>query len=122
MGTLPGVGLKGKNSLFFSESGHAAYRIKGNDACNNMQAKYLHLYTHSTPGIGSKGENIFLLQNMVMLHIKLKGMKHVTKCKQIFCPYTISRSKGQNIFFSESGHVTYKIKGKVGHAPCSSIP
>ena len=41
-----------------------------------------------------------LFQNMVMLHIKLKGMKCMTKYVQIFCPYTHLTpgvgSEGQN--------------------------
>ena len=31
---------------------------------------------------------IQLFQNMVMLHIKLKGMTNAATCKHIFCPYT----------------------------------
>ena len=59
--------------------------------------------THRTsppdPGVGSKCQ-IPLFQNMVMLHVQIKG---TDECKQIFCPYTHPRPqggiKGQNIFF-----------------------
>ena len=47
---------KKKNSNY----GHAAYQIKGNDACSNMLAR---------GGVGSKVK-IHLFQNMVILHIK----------------------------------------------------
>ena len=39
-----------------------------------MQAHILFLHTPSTPGLRSKGQNIFFL-NVVMLHIKLKAME-----------------------------------------------
>ena len=43
------------------------------------------------------------LQNMVMLHIKLNGMKRMTKCKHIFCPYiyfdSLSEVKMSKHFF-----------------------
>ena len=48
-----------------------------------------------------------------MLHIKLKGMKHKTSCRQLFYPYihpqTLGRVNGQNVLFSENGHVAYQI-------------
>ena len=37
------VGSKGQN-VFFYESGHAAYRIKGNVEYNTMQTDFLHYY------------------------------------------------------------------------------
>ena len=49
----PRVVSKGQNSTF-SEHGHVAYQIKGNDECSNMQAHILSLYASSTPGVGSK--------------------------------------------------------------------
>ena len=99
-----------------------------------------------------------LVQNMVMLHIKLNGIANAATCKHICCPCTHPRPlkldqrsnyyfsesscvacqirrersiehhastysvltytpqpfdgvKGQNIFFSESSHVLYQIKG-----------
>ena len=39
----------------FSEYGHVAYQIKGNEAYNNMLANILSLLTPLTPGMGSKG-------------------------------------------------------------------
>ena len=49
---------------------------------------------------------------MVMLHIKLKGMKTSTTCKQYFSLGLGQKAKGQTIFFSESCHVAYQIEGK----------
>ena len=64
---------------FFSESGHVACQFRGNEVYNNMLAKILPLQTHSTPGIcGQKVRNFFFLK-AVILHIKLKRMKHRTK-------------------------------------------
>ena len=64
----------GQNSTF-SEYGHVAYQIKGNDTCSNMVAKTLTVNTPSASGVGSKSQNIFFLK-VVMLHIKLKGLDH----------------------------------------------
>ena len=67
-------------------------------------------YTH----LGSKGQNIFLWK-VVMLHIKVKGMEPRAQHKHILCPHTPSvRGVGPkvlNIFFSESSHIAYLIKG-----------
>ena len=38
----------------FSECGHVAYQIKGNEMYNNIQANILTLCTSSSPGVGSK--------------------------------------------------------------------
>ena len=51
-------GSKGQNSTF-SEHGHVAYQVKGNDKCSNMQAHILSLHAPSTPGVGSKVKTIF---------------------------------------------------------------
>ena len=67
----------------FSEYGHVAYQIKENEAYNNMVANNLHLHKPFTPGVGSKG-NFLPFLKVVMLHIKLSGMKHRTPCKEIF--------------------------------------
>ena len=67
----------------FSEHGHVAFQIKGNDECFYMQANILSLHTPSTPqGRGSKVKTFFL--KVVMLHIKLMGMEHRAPCKYIF--------------------------------------
>ena len=80
----PVVGSKGQN-IIFSESGHVAYQIKGNNAYNNMQGKSLPLHTSWTPGLVSKGH--FFLK-VVMMHIELKRMKCTITFKAIVCPYT----------------------------------
>ena len=70
----------------FSEYGRVALQIKGNDACSNMVAKSLPV---DSPSPTLRGRvKIQLFQNMVMLHIKLKGMTNAAICKHIFCPYT----------------------------------
>ena len=50
------------------------------------------------------------IQNMVMLHTKLKEMKHTIIYWQICCPYTHSRPLGGVIFFSKISHVAYQDK------------
>ena len=65
----------------FSEHGHVAYQIKGNDECSNMQANIL-----------LKGQSIFV--KVVILHIELMVLEYTALCKHIFCPYTHPRSLG----------------------------
>ena len=86
-------GWGGDQNSTFSEYGHVAYRIKGNDACSNMVANILPVDTPSTPGVGSKGQNFFFLK-VVMLHIKLKGTDHRAPHKHIFCTHTHPRPPG----------------------------
>ena len=63
-------------------------------------------------GCGQKVKNQ-LFQEMVMLLIKLKGMTKAAVCTHMFCPCTHPRLRDQKVkfFFSESGHVTYKVNG-----------
>ena len=53
-----------------------------------MQQHHSTYFAHRPPprtlGVGSKGE-IQILQNMVMLHNNLNGVKNAATCKQIFC-------------------------------------
>ena len=44
--------------------------------------------THPTLTLGGQTVKVQHFQNMVMLHIKLKGMDPRETCKHIFCPYT----------------------------------
>ena len=81
MSLPPSVGL---NSTFL-EHGHVAYQIKGNHEFSNMVANNLHADPPPPPpppgpsGMGSKFQNsTFSEQNIVMLHIKLKGIMNVT--------------------------------------------
>ena len=70
------------------------------------------------PWIWGQKVEIQLFQNMVMLHIKLKG---ITKCSNMVAiilpadtdlsPRQGMGSIGQKSFFSEHGHVAYQIKG-----------
>ena len=48
-----GVGSKGQ-TIYFSESSHVAYQIKGNWAQSTMKANMLSLHTPATPGWGQK--------------------------------------------------------------------
>ena len=62
-------------------------------------------------GGGSKGQH-FIFQNIVLLHIKLKGMIHAATFYQQFHPLYhrggVNRSK---FTLKEHGHVACKIKG-----------
>ena len=69
-----GVGSKGQ-TIYFSESSHVAYQIKADDAGSNMVANILPTDTPLTQGWGQKVK-LYLLLKVVMLHIKLKGIKH----------------------------------------------
>ena len=53
--------------LTFSEYGHVAYQIKGNEAYNNMKVNILPQHLPLTPGVGSKGY-FFPFVKVVMLH------------------------------------------------------
>ena len=83
--------------------------MKGNETYNNMLANILplHLPFRSI---------LFLFLKVVMLHIKLTGMKHRTPQNQIFCPFThsgpldgVKRSKH---FFLKNVLLHFKLKGK----------
>ena len=122
---------RGQTSTF-SEYGHVAYQIKGNDACSNMVANSVPVHIFSIPEVGSKVKTLFL--RVAVIHIKLKGMKHIAPCKHILCPYTNPQplgGGGQKVktcfsfpcthprpvvlgqkvktFFLECGHVVYHI-------------
>ena len=66
----------------FSEYGHVAYQMKGNETNYNMLANVLPLHTPLTPGV----QKVFFLK-VVMVHVKLMGMIQRTQFKQIFCPF-----------------------------------
>ena len=74
------VPKKGQN-LALSEHGHA-YQIKWNHKCSNMVANVLPRVLPAEPptplGPGGWGQKIKIqiFQNMVMLRIKLKGIKN----------------------------------------------
>ena len=69
----PGVGSKGQNT--FSESSQVVYHREW--SIEHHESKYSVL-THSSPEMGSKGQIFNFFWNMVMLHIKLKGMKRAS--------------------------------------------
>ena len=49
--------------LTFSEYGHVAYQIKGNEAYNNMLVNILLLHLPLIPGVGSKGVFFFFSES-----------------------------------------------------------
>ena len=59
----------------FSEPCNVAYQIKGNHECSNMVANILHADPFTDPWDGVNRSKVLLFQNMVMLHIKVKGIK-----------------------------------------------
>ena len=68
---------------------------------------------HSRPLGWGKNVKIQLVQNIVMLHIKLKEMEHIAPCKHILSPkLTINLWVGLKGKKSGCGHVAYQIKGK----------
>ena len=86
-----GLGQKAKTG-FFSES-YAVYQIKGNDAYNTLQANILQGWDQNVK-FPNLAKNLFFFQEVVMLHIKFKEMKHMTTCKQIFKSYAHPRPLG----------------------------
>ena len=106
----PGVEVK-RSKFHFSEHGDVTYQIKGNHECSNMVTNILQADPHPDPGDGVNG-NGQLFQNMVMLHIKLKGMANSATCKHISCICT-HPGLGSNGYkhFSESSHISYQING-----------
>ena len=64
---------------------------------------------HTPLGWVKKSKTFFL--KAIMLNIKLKGLKQKTSCNHTFSPYThpLPVELGQNIIFSECGHVAYQI-------------
>ena len=61
----------GKTS--FSECGHVAYQIKGNEMFNNKQANILTLCTTSSPGVGSKQ----LFRVLMVHHTMTNSATHI---------------------------------------------
>ena len=49
------MGHIGLQKSTFSEHGHVAYQIEGNEAYNNILANILPLHTSLVPGLGSNG-------------------------------------------------------------------
>ena len=59
--------------------------IKGNETNIKMPANTLPFNTPLTPVLGSKGQNYFFSEGgLMMLHVKLKEMKHRTNASKKF--------------------------------------
>ena len=77
-----------------------------------ISAKNTHTRTHAAPGVESNGQNIFFLE-VVMLHVKLKGMEHSQSTTQSYIlslhkSYSLVGSKGQNVLsISDISHVAH---------------
>ena len=85
------VGWKGQNS-FYSESGHDAHQIKGNEACNNMLqtvCPYIHFWFLGT---GQKVKSFFFSESGHVAYQIMHRMKHTcrTNYKHECWPYTYS--------------------------------
>ena len=67
------------------------------------------------PWGGIKDQNILFSLKVVMLYIKLMRMWQRAPCKYIFCllthPQSPVRVKRSKLFFAESSHDAYLIKG-----------
>ena len=74
-------GSKGQISTF-SEHGHVACQIKRNHECSNIVANILLAEPPSPPP--PLGIKIHPFQNMVTLHIKLKGIKYAATLSKTF--------------------------------------
>ena len=92
----PTLGVKKLNSTFSqSQHGHIAYQVKSNHEYSNMVTNILP--TAPLPRtLGSKGQ-IQILQIIVMLHIKLKGIANAAIWLQIFCPQPIPPFSPQKV-------------------------
>ena len=82
----PEVRSKGKNSTF-SEYGHVAYKMKGNNERSNTQAHILSLHAPSTPVWGQRPKHFFSESSHVALSLFWNG----APCKHIFYPKTYPR-------------------------------
>ena len=85
-----------------------------------MQAHFLSLHTPSIPGIGPKVKTFFL--KVVMLPIKLTGMKRRAPCKQIDSMSLHTHSAfglGQKVkTFFKVAMLHTKLKGMELRTPC----
>ena len=69
--SIQGVGSKGQ-TIYFSESSHAVYQVKADDAGSNMVANILPTDTPLTQGVGSKGQTISFTESSHVTY-QIKG-------------------------------------------------
>ena len=82
----------------FSEYGHVAYQVTGNETYNNMLLNSLPLLLPLTLGWVQRA--IFVFLKVSILHIKLTEMKHeLTEMKHLHTLHRWVGSKRQNFFF-----------------------
>ena len=78
-----------------------------------------------TVTVVSKGQNIFVLLKVVMVHIKLNGMENRAPRKYTFCPYTHPQPHkcGQKVktFFLKVVTLHIKLTRMDHTAPCKHI-
>ena len=98
------LGLGQKVETSFSESSHVVYQKNG-APCKHTFCPY----THPQPLTWGQKIKGFYFLGVVMLHIKLKGMKRRAPCKHIFCPQTHPwpLGSGKNVV-----RLHIKLKGK----------
>ena len=90
-----------------------------------MHAHILSLNTTSTPWVRSKGQTVFFLLKVIILHIKLKGMniEHFGGTYSVLARILKPQmwSNGQNIFFLKVVRLHIKLKVIEHRAPCKHI-
>ena len=110
------TGLRGwgrSQSSTYSEYVHVANQIKRNDPCINMVANILLIDPLPGPWGGGQKVKIQPFQNMVMLHINLKGITNAAACKHIFYPtHTLHPCGGVK------GHIGMEHRALCKHILC----
>ena len=107
------VPLQGSDRLISNQLFQNMVRIKGNEAYNNMLSTSLPFHIPLTPGWSQKVICVSFLK-VVMLHIKIMGMKQRTQWKQIVCPFTHPRpldvvKTSKSCFFSIKAMLHIKL-------------
>ena len=106
-------GLVHRSKSHFAEHGHVAYQINGNHGLQQHGSKcFARRPSPTTLEDGVKRPNIQLFQNMIMLHIKLKG---IAKCSNARRPSPTTLGDGvkrPNIQLFQNMVMMYiKLKG-----------
>ena len=86
-----GSGAQGK--FHFFKYGHVVYQIKGNNAYSKIVANV----SPQTPGLGSKGQNIFFSESSHVTYYKLKGMELSTMQANILSLHSCTFEWGQKV-------------------------
>ena len=119
------VPLQGSDRLISNQLFQNMVRIKGNEAYNNMLSTSLPFHIPLTPGWSQKVICVSFLK-VVMLHIKIMGMKQRTQWKQIVCPFTHPRpldvvKTSKSCCFFYKGHVAYQTTSNIMRVKCLTL-